>query len=165
MINVGPFQKCQCMNIGNPHDLCDGPLKFEEKGKKVSLIPKGDEDAIALVIDGCICKDNNPKCDGLFIFEKKNRRWMILVELKGSHPSDAVRQLAYTKKARQEYAQIRDLIRQDKYQVLERAFIISNYIIGQAELKKLEISHGIMVSAIVHSEATKPIPDLREYIL
>lgn len=165
MINMGPFECCRCINRGNPHDLCDGPFHFEEKGKKVRLIPKKNENALALVIDDCVCKDMNPKCDGLFIFEKKNRRWMILVELKGNRLNDAVRQLAYTKNDRQEYTQIKNLLQPDKYQIVEKAYIISNYLISRPELEKLGNAEGIRITAIVHSKATKPEPDLRDYIL
>lgn len=52
--------------------LCDGALILEENGIKVRLVPKHGEEAKALVLDGCVCNDNNPRCDGMFLFKGTN---------------------------------------------------------------------------------------------
>lgn len=163
MINTGNFENCVCQSRGNPHDLCDGPLTFEEKGKKVKLTPKRGEEACAMVIDGCVCNDNEPRCDGLFLFRNNNNRAILLVELKGNHIHHAFEQLAHTKYHRQEYNQIRESFAKNAH-IKELAFIVSNYIPNKKELVRLEKDNKIRVKQILHSEATKPIPELRKYL-
>lgn len=164
MINLGRFSECVCKAKGNPHKLCDGELSFEEKGKKVKLTPKPGELAKALVVDGCICTDKQPRCDGLFIVKQKNKQCIIMVELKGTRLQDAFDQLTYMKYQRPEYVELLELLKEDSpVTVSELAFIVSNYIPTKREMHDLERSNQIRVNNILHSEATKPIPDLRNY--
>lgn len=165
MIKLGKFQDCVCIGRANPYDLCDGKLTFEEKGKKVTLKPKAGEKAMAIVFDGCVCTDNLSKCDGMFLYKKNNNRWIILVELKGSDLERAFEQLSYTKTQRQEYVELCNIFSgQQKYSLIEKSFIISNHVVQRAEHQKLENINQIRVSHILHSEATKPIPNLRDYL-
>ena len=94
MIDVTPFEECVCRKMPNNYDLCQDILTFSEKGKKVRLVIRPGEEANALVLDGCVFKDNKLKCDGLFLFQKGNKKFALLVELKGTkivsishHPS------------------------------------------------------------------------------
>ena len=164
MINLGRFSECVCKAKGNPHKLCDGELSFEEKGKKVKLTPKQGELAKALAVDGCIFTDEQSRCDGLFILQQKNKHFIVMVELKGTHIQDAFGQLAYMKYHRTEYQELIGLLKGDSpIHVTERAFIVSNYIPTKREMVDLERTNKIRVNNILHSEATKPIPDLRKY--
>lgn len=165
MIDLAHFEDCVCIANGRPHRLCQGNLSFEEKGKKVRLSIKRGEEAKALVIDGCICNDNDSKCDGLFLYRQGIKNWMILVELKGTDLDRAFSQLAYTRNDRVEYAEIKDLFMQDQPgRLLEAAIIVSNRIPDKNELQKLENAHALRLKACLHSEATTPIPDIREIL-
>ena len=165
MINIGNYQSCACVGRANPDSMCDGQLTLVEKGKKVTLKLKAGDDALAVVIDGCVCADNEPKCDGMFLYKRSNKRWIILVELKGVDLERAFEQLFYTKMHRPAYKEIYMLFSEEqKYVLNEKAFIVSNRIIQRVEHKKLEIRNGIRVSHILHSAATKPIPNLRTYL-
>jgi hypothetical protein len=165
MIKIGKYQTCVCRGRSNPDKLCDGVYTFEEKGKKVTLEPKAGEEALAVVIDGCVCADNDTKCDGMFLYRRSSKRWIILVELKGTDLEHAFEQLAYTKMHRPEYKEIHKLFSEENRHFLtEKSFIVSNRIIHKVEHKKLEIRHRIRVSHILHSAATTPVPNLRMYL-
>ncbi len=97
MIDLGRFEECVCRRRGVPNVLCEDNLTLEEKGIKVRLTLRSGEEAKALVIDQCVCKDEGLKRDGMFLYRRKNRRWMILAELKGSNIEHAVKQLAFMK--------------------------------------------------------------------
>ena len=59
---------------------------------------------VAIIIDKCLIKDNNPKCDALFLYEKSSNKYSFLVELKGAGDiPKAFFQLDYTRKNRTEY--------------------------------------------------------------
>ncbi len=164
MINIGKYENCVCQSRGNPHALCDGALIFEENGIKTRLIPKHGEEAKALVIDGCICNDKK-RCDGMFLLKGNQKCAALLVELKGIRIDEAAEQLAWTKNNRIEYKEIIELFVADcNRRVYEHAFIISNYIPTKRELIQYENQYQIRIKSIVHSEPTKPIPDLREYL-
>lgn len=145
--------------------MCDSSEAFEEKGKKIKLVPRTGENVKALVIDQCICTDNKPKCDGLFVFRQSSRYWMILVELKGEDIEHAFSQLAYMRKERQEYKEIQQLLNLgNDRNIRHEAFIVSNFKMPSTAKQKLENTHSIRVKHILHSEATKPVPDIRNYI-
>lgn len=164
MINIHKYENCVCQSRRNPHVLCDGNLIFEENGIK-GLLPKQGEEAKALVIDGCVCKDNNPRCDGMFLLKGNQKCAALLVELKGIRIDEAAEQLAWTKNNRIEYREIIELFVADcNRRVYEHAFIISNYIPTKRELIHFENQYQIRIKSIVHSEPTKPITDLREYL-
>jgi len=46
----------------------------------------------------------------------------------------------------------------------QEAFVVSNYIVSGVDKQKLEERFGIRVKAILHSEATFPVPDVRGYL-
>lgn len=165
MIDLGLFNNCVCKGRGNPVGICVENLFLREKGKQVKLIPHKGEEAVLLALDGCAFSDNRPKCDGLFFLSQKSRKLMIPVELKGTHLSDAFNQLAYTIKKRDEFTILKELFRgNEAKQISVKSFIISNQMIKMVEKEKLEKIYDIRVSQILQSEATKPIPDLREHI-
>jgi len=165
MINVGKYESCVCLSRSNPTKLCDGRLSFEENGRKIILRPKSGEEALAIVVDGGVCRDKLPKCDGLFLLRKSNKRWIILVELKGSDLEHAFEQLAYMKKERMEYRELLSLFGGVGAGVLvEKAFVVSNRMISRTAHQKLERENGIRVSGILQSAASSPIPDLRNYL-
>jgi|SRR5690554_4710106 len=166
MIDIGSFESCVCTRRGAPDEMCSGPYSFEEKGKKVSLQPKGrEEETKALVLDQCVFRDNNPKCDGMFIFRRRHRYWMILVELKGTNIEHAAGQLAVTIHNRPEYQAIKGMVNANASgQLTELAFIISSAIPSKPAIRRLEDQNNIRIKAILHSTATTPIPDLRKSI-
>jgi hypothetical protein len=136
-----------------------------EQGKKVTLGIRSGEQAKALVIDGCVLNDGKPKCDGLFLFLDNHRAAALLVELKGRDIAHAYEQLAYVKQHRQEYMDLIEMLRRcGRGRVVEKAFVVSNAIPSKAEKERWENQHRIRVRAIVHCEATTPIPDLRVYL-
>jgi len=165
MINVGRFQVCVCQGNGNPDGLCGGDLLLQEKGKKVSISLRHAEEARALVIDGCICNDDGLKCDGLFLYRRGNHKWILLVELKGSDIQHAFEQLHYTRFCRPEYAEIEQSFTEGRIGNLTReAFIVSNHLFSKIEQNTLENQWRMRVKNILFSEATSPIPDLRDFL-
>lgn len=143
--------------------LCDGQYGFEENGKRVSCIPKNGEYVTAIQIDGCLITDNNLKCDGAFIWQASNKAALLLVELKGAGDiAHAFTQLAYVKNHRTEYQDIKTAI--NVPQLLEKAFIVSNGTMSKPVKERLENANNIRVASIIHSEATKAVPDLRAYL-
>lgn len=166
MIDLGSYERCACAGRNNPNSLCGGELILEEKGKKVQLRPRRGERAKAVVIDGCVCTDNQTKCDGLFLLRgSNNMHYMILVELKGSDIPHAFEQLAYVRYERAEYKEIESLFMTgERGQPNHLAFIVSNRMISPPEIQKLEKKKNIRVRKILLSKVTSKIEDIREYI-
>ncbi len=165
MISIWKFETCVCRDRRIPDKLCEGNLSFEEKGKKVRLTLRANEEAKALVIDQCVCRDNNLKCDGIFLYRRKNKHWIIMVELKGRDIEHAFEQLAYMKNNRTEYQEIARLFMEgERGRAQQEAFIVSNFKISITEKQELENDHRIRVKTILHSAATTPIPDIRQYL-
>ncbi|MEX2564875.1 MAG: hypothetical protein WD431_02925, partial [Cyclobacteriaceae bacterium] len=128
MIDLGHYESCVCSRKKHPSDSCGAKMVLQEMGKKVTFRPRQRESAKLLILDGCVFKDNLPKCDGVFFFERKNSANMILVELKGGDINHAFEQIKYTREQRVEYSELRNLFRQDrKGAILESAFVISNH--------------------------------------
>jgi hypothetical protein len=165
MIDLGEFETCVCTSRGIPNTLCDGNLSFEEKGKKVKITTRAGEEAKALAIDQCLCTDNETKCDGMFLYRRQNKHWMILIELKGREIDHAFEQLHYMRTNRPEYQQIETLFMTNQKGIPKHeAFVVSNYIVSGVDKQKLEERFGIRVKAILHSEATSPVPDVRRFL-
>jgi hypothetical protein len=165
MIDLGPFETCVCQSRAIPNTLCDSNLSFEEKGKKVKITTRPGEEAKALAIDQCVCTDNQLKCDGMFLYRRQNKHWMILAELKGSEIEHAFKQLHYMQNNRPEYKQIETLFMTGQVgQLKHEAFIVSNFKKTEVEKQKLENQYGMRVKAILHSEASSPVPDVRRYL-
>ena len=89
----------------------------------------------------------------------------MLFRSKGIDLEHAFEQLAYMKNQRPEYLELSNLFsEEEKYNLYEKSFIVSNHIITRPQHQKLEKTNGIRVSQILHSEATTPIPNLRDYL-
>lgn len=162
MIDLGRFEDCVCRRRSIPNDLCDGNLSFREKGKKVKLSLRTGEVAKALAIDRCVCNDDHLKCDGIFLYRRNNRHWIIMIELKGSDIEHAFKQLAYMKHKRPEYQEIEDLFMAgQKGKLIHEAYIVSNFKLSLVTQQKLEKSYSIRIKKILHCEATTPVPDVR----
>jgi len=165
VIDVSPFAHCVCEKMGTTHELCDGALTLSEQGKKIRLSTRSGEDAIALVIDGCVIKDGKLKCDGLFLFLDNHRAAALLVELKGGDIRHAFEQLAYVQTSRPEYTELIARLKNcGKGRVIQKAFIVSNHMLSKTEYEPWENQYGVRITAILHCEATTPIPDLRPYL-
>ncbi len=165
MIDLGEYESCVCVRAGEPSDSCAERLVLQEKGKKVTIKPRKTESAKLLVLDGCVFKDNLPKCDGIFFYEKGNRAYMILVELKGGDIEHAFEQIKYTREQRTEYFSLKNQFGQNRSgNIFEYAFVISNHRIDAVTRQKLENNHQVRVRQVLHSEATSPMPDLREWL-
>lgn len=165
MIDTSPFQHCECQRMGNQFSLCQSELSLEERGKKVTLSTRTNEQAKVMVLDGCVLTDNNTKCDALYLFKNQSRKVAALVELKGAAAiPHAFEQLAYTRKQRPEYQQLRaQLDRSGPGKLIEKAFIVTNGMLPKPEREKLENRHGIRVHEVLQSEPSGKVPDLRQY--
>ncbi|AFL84941.1 hypothetical protein Belba_2381 [Belliella baltica DSM 15883] len=165
MIDLGNFEACVCQRSGQPSESCADRLVLQEKGKKITLKPRSGESAKLLILDGCVLKDNSPKCDGVFFYEKRNTSYIILVELKGGDIDHAFEQIKYTREQRTEYTSLKNHFRQNRSgSIIESAFVISNHRIDRVTHQKLEKAHGLRLKAILHSEATTPLQDLRTWL-
>jgi len=123
--------------MGRTPALCVGQYGFEENGIRVSCKPKRNEQVFAIQLDGCLLNDNDPKCDGAFIWQAPNRAALLLVELKGAGDiPHAFGQLAYVKNRRPEYQQLKSLITTPR--PIEKAFIVSSGVISKPQKEKLE---------------------------
>ena len=165
-MNISPYQHCVCQKFNNTHDLCTSEWCFSEQGKQVRLVPQSDETVMAVVLDGCVFNDDEPKCDGLFLFASPSRKAAILIELKGAGSlPHAFEQLAYVKHRRAEYRELLATLNQmPGPKALEKAFIVSNGMLTKHKKDALENQHNIRVIEVLHCEATTPIPDLRRYL-
>ncbi|WP_201296883.1 MULTISPECIES: hypothetical protein [Halomonadaceae] len=139
---------------------------LEEQGKKVSLSLRANEEAKALVLDGCVFTNNAMKCDAMYLFKGHNKKVVVLVELKGAGDiPHAFEQLAYTRFQRAEYSQLKQLLdTSGPGQMAEKAFIVSNGMLSKPAIERLEKAHGIRVGAVLHSEPSSKVPDLREWL-
>lgn len=157
---------CQKYSNPNPREVCKDQYTLSEEGKSITLKPRIGEDVMTIVLDKCIIDDNNTKCDGLFLYKTSSKKHSFLVELKGAGEIEkAFVQLSYTKYNRKEYKNIINLFYQlDNQKVLEKFAIVSNGSIEKTRLEILENQYNIRVKKILHSEATTPIPDLKELI-
>ncbi|MGB5232742.1 MAG: hypothetical protein WBN83_14610 [Desulfoprunum sp.] len=80
------------------------------------------------------------------------------------HIPHAFEQLAYTKRHRPEYAHLKNQLDQaGPGALIEKSFIVTNGMLPKPEIERLENRHKIRVSALLHSEPSKKMPDLREW--
>ena len=167
MIDTTPFEHCECLRMGNAYSLCQSELSLEEQGKKVCVIPRQDEEAKVLVLDGCVFSDNQIKCDALFLFRGHNRKVAALVELKGAGDiPHAFEQLAYTRTSRPEYRQLADqLDNTGPGRLNEQAFVVTNGLLSKPDRERLENAHGIRVKAVLQSEPSGKVPNLRDWFV
>ncbi len=165
MINTEPFSHCECRRMDNTHQLCQSDLMLQEEGKKVELVLRTGEEAKALVLDGCVFTDNATKCDAMYLFQGKGKKVIALVELKGAADiAHAFKQLAYTRHQRPEYQDLKQALHSSGPGITqEKAFVISNGTLSKPLREQLEREHNIRVSAILHSESTSKVPDIRAY--
>jgi hypothetical protein len=164
MIDLGVHNNCICQKYSNTQDECINEFTIREQGKSVKLEPKNSsEKVLAIIIDKCVIKDNNPKCDALFLYEQSSNKYSFLVELKGAGDiPKAFFQLDYTRKNRTEYKNIIEKFQVPKQN--QKYAIVSNGMLSKPELENLENQYKIRVKKILHCEATTPIPDLKEII-
>ena len=167
MLDLGDKNHCICKMYENTQSECIDNYSIEEKGKKVQLKPKNNtEKSIVMIVDQCLITDNNTKCDALFLFQSISKKVSFLTELKGAGDiPKAFKQLDYTSKNRDAYKEvIKKFTDIDKKRVMEKFIIVSNGFLDKSKKEELEEDHNIRITAILHSEATTPIPNLREYI-
>lgn len=159
-------EQCICKKYSNTQDECVDQYTLSEQGKSITLKPKTSETVMTIVLDKCILDDEYKKCDGLFLYKTSKIKHSFLVELKGAGDIEkAFVQLNYTKENRKEYKDIINLFYNiDDKKVFEKFAIVSNGGIAKTRLEQLENHFGIRVKKILHSEATTPIPDLKELI-
>ena len=164
MIDLGVHNNCICKKYSNTQDECINEFTIREQGKTVKLEPKNSSDKVAaIIIDKCLIKDNNPKCDALFLYQQGSNKYSFLVELKGAGDiPKAFFQLDYTRKNRIEYKNIIEKFQVPKQN--QKYAIVSNGMLSKPELENLENQYKIRVKKILHCEATTPIPDLKEII-
>lgn len=167
MIDVSPYEHCACRRMQNSLSLCQGDLQIAEQGKTVRLTLRRNEEAKVLVLDGCVFTDADKKCDAVYLFKSKSKKVIALVELKGAqHLMKAFAQLAHTRFNRPQYGYIKNHLDQSgPGKCVEKAFVVSNGQLSKPEISRLENFHGIRVSAIVSSEPTANVPDLRGWLI
>jgi hypothetical protein len=165
MFNLGNAESCVCIRRGDPSSACGDQLVFQERGKKVSIRPKSHEKAKLVVLDSCFITNKYPKCDAVFFLETETKGFALLIELKGDDIDHAFEQLKFTKEKQLQYVELKDLFSKATGKACkEYAFIVSNHQINKIKLQKLEKTHEMRVKAILHSEATMKIPDIRAYL-
>lgn len=166
VIDLSPNNHCICQRYENTQEACINEYTIMEQGKSVTLEPKNGEQVTAIIIDGCLITDNDPKCDALFLYDKGNRKFSFLVELKGAGDLPrAFKQLSYTRDNRREYWEIINRFNQTgSPRVQEKFVIVSNGMLSKPEIEVLEREYHILVKQILHSEPTTPRPDLKELI-
>lgn len=159
-------EECRCGRMDKTDTLCRGPYGFEEKGKAVVLRPKSGETCEAIVLDGCVFphSDPDPRCDGAFLWSGATRKAVVLIELKGAnHIAKAFEQLAYVRYERAEYQDLCDRLKDTaRERIDEVAFIITNGSMDKPARERLEDHYRIRVKEVIHSEPTRPTPDIRD---
>jgi hypothetical protein len=161
---LGNKSHCVCKKYNSKPKACEGYNKVSEKGKSVELKPKNGEDIKVIIIDGCLITDNNSKCDALFLFDGK-RKVSFLVELKGAGEiKKAFKQLKYTSERKEYKDIIKDFNKTNSRKFEEKFVIVSNGILKKQDKEKFENANNIRIHAILYSEATKTIPDLRKLL-
>ncbi|WP_280571270.1 hypothetical protein [Chromohalobacter sp. 296-RDG] len=167
-MNLSDYQDCVCRRMGNTQALCRGELTLGEQGKQVRLTPKTGEQAVAVVLDGCVLCDNQLKCDGLFLWQGNQRQAALLVELKGAGDiPHAFEQLAYVQQQRPEYRALVECLRAEAGaggRAMEKAVVITNGMLSKPDQERLEDHYDIRVMAVLHCEASSPIPELRDHL-
>lgn len=161
-----------CVDTGKRCSLCFGSNGFQEKGQQVKLVPQSnDEQVKAIVLDGCLLSDGSKKsCDGLFLFSKASKVYIVLVELKGTHIEDACDQLACVKNEHQEYVDLFKLIENNKkVKIIERFFIVTNVIVSPRELMRFNKEHNMKFRIITNPRRKRrqnsTTPDLRKFLV
>jgi len=158
-------KNCICKKYNSYRNECIDKLTIGEKGKSVSLSIKNDAEALVAIIDKCIITDNKPKCDAIFLYRSNNKKISFLVELKGfGEIKKAFYQLSFTKE-REVYKKIIGCFENiDNKKVVQKFIIITNGILNKIQQERYEEIYKIRIKAILTSEATKPIPNLKDLI-
>ena len=156
-------KECICQKYNSIPKECINKLEVRDSGKSVKLSLKANEEAIAVILDNCLITTQK-RCDALFLL-KGSKNFSFLVELKGfGEIEKAFEQLAFTTQ-RDEYKKIiecfKNLYRRKIYQ---KYFIVTNGKLDNSEKEKFENHYNVRVAQILTNEATKPIPDLRDFV-
>jgi len=163
MNNCIEKKECICQKYNSIPKECINKLEVRDSGKSVKLSLKVNEEAIAVILDNCLITTQK-RCDALFLL-KGSKNFSFLVELKGFGDIEkAFEQLAFTKK-RKEYKKIIECFKSlYTKRVFQKYFIVTNGKLDNSEKEKLENQYNIRIAQILTNEATKPIPDLRNFI-
>lgn len=164
MIDLGDKSHCICKKHNNTQNECIDEYTIREKGKSVKLTPKTNfETVMVVILDKCVITDNKTKCDAIYLYKSKHRKYSFLVELKGAGDLEkAFHQLSYTKNDRVEYKGILEKFKNiDTKEIIEKFAIVSNGSLSKTKMEELENYYKIRVKTILQSEACNPIPDLR----
>ncbi len=167
MIDLGNKSHCICKKHNNTQNECIDEYTIREKGKSVKLTPKtSSENVMAIILDKCVIADEKTKCDAMYLYKAKHKKYSFLVELKGAGDFEkAFHQLSYTKNDRTEYKDILEKFKNiDDKHITERFAIVSNGLLSKTKMEQLENSYKIRVRTILQSEAANPIPDLKELL-
>ena len=174
-MNLPPdVARCVCSKIHDSPRICWEDDGFQEKDKQVKLRARSGETVKAVVVDGCLLTDGQTKkCDGLFILidkKEKNRRqkiYIVLVELKGTHIDDAFDQFESVKQC-PEYREIiehfaKEINSSKPVTLIERFFIVTSTKMPPRDWQdKLERSCGIKVNIRASAQAKAKALDLRK---
>jgi len=167
MVELRDKESCICKDNENRQSECVNRYTVRELGKSIKLLPKNsDEEVCLIIIDDCLIVDNNTKCDALFLYKSNSKKVSFLVELKGARDiPKAFRQLSFTRDSRAEYREIIEKFTMlDSKKTMEKFVIVSNGQLSKTAQERYENENHIRVVGVLHSEATTPIPNLRDYI-
>jgi len=156
-------EKCICQKYNSIPKECIDKLEIRDSDKSVKLSLKTNEEAIALILDNCLITTKK-RCDALFLL-KGSKNFSFLIELKGfGEIEKAFEQLAFTKQ-RDEYKKIIECF-ENLYgkKVYKKCFIVTNGKLDNSEKEKFENHYNVRVAQILTNEATKPIPDLKDFV-
>jgi len=165
MVDLGEKNHCKCVQYDNNNSVCVNEFTISENGKTVKLTPETGENVEVIVIDGCIITADVPKCDALFLYHSRSKSYSILVELKGaSDIPRAFEQLTKTKNSTEYIDIYGKFCEYSNRTVYEKCFIVSNGMISKPVHEKLEKENSIRITAILHSEPCRTVPDLRDRV-
>jgi len=165
LLDAPTILDCTCRQNMNPHEMCAGEFRLDDRGVKIELVPKNEESGQLIIMDGCHCSNSGKKCDALYLLLRNQGQYMLSVELKGTHVEDGVEQLAATRK-REEYRNIKKEFTQahTRKTLEERAFLVSYVPVGSSNKVKLTKEWGISFVDIVTSKGTGKLQNLRDYL-
>lgn len=175
-MNLPPnVARCVCSKTRDSQKICWEDDGFQEKDNQVKLRARSGETVKAVVVDGCLLTDGQTKkCDGLFILiskKEKNRRqkiYIVLVELKGTHIDDAFQQLTSVKHC-PEYQNIVEHFKKtinnskNSVKLIKRSFIVTSAKMPpRLSQEKFERSYGIRVDIRTSAQTKAKALDLRK---
>jgi hypothetical protein len=153
---------CTCVGIKNPVNMCAGVHQIDDGGVKAVLSPKKGEIVQLVIMDGCLCSNSGKRCDGVYLLSTIFGKYIVSVELKGTHAEDGVEQLSEMRK-QQPYIELKKAFEatEPKKKLSERAFLVTYFNLGAKERMRLSSTYGIRFEPVLTQKGTGKMTDLR----